>query len=528
MSSQLSPNYSSPTDDSNGPILIAIVLVVMLRLVTLGCPPFLDRTDSRAALISRILTETHNPFNLQLPIEGVLRPYWAKPPLHYWLGAVSQNIFGANEIGARLPSFAAYLLTLAATFLFGRRLTGGTNALRAALILSSTPLFFIVSGLALPDNSLLCFIVAAIYFAHSAITTSANGSGLIPAAFSGAALALGVLVKGPIAIVLVWGAVFAWLVWERACLRELIPEFLVHCFTAGMILVPLFVKLEFINPGYLKYMLVTENFRRFIDSAAAVNFGSVHQSYYGLGIAYGILGFLPWAISILRISWLRGLIRDGDSATKLLICCSVWPLVFFSLTKSTLGTYVLPSLPFLSLLCAKAISVQAYKDAFIRAVLFAMSVAGLVFGMTADIDHEHVIYVLLLTGALAIGGAFGGRQQRYVRLAIGSAIVIATTTFSLNAYLSDRYSTKHILTTLKAAGSGGPSRFVWETPYSAFMYDDALLHRLIAKGNINFCAGTVVSRKKDLHLLARSPEGHVTHQHGKWIWIEDGCDLIVD
>src|SRR5690349_5982865 len=85
--------------------LIALLIVVALRLITLGCPPFLDRTEARAALISKIVLETGDAFNLQSPIDGALKPYWAKPPLHYWLGAIGQSVFGSNELGARIPSF---------------------------------------------------------------------------------------------------------------------------------------------------------------------------------------------------------------------------------------------------------------------------------------------------------------------------------------------------------------------------------------------------------------------------------------
>jgi len=38
-------------------------------------------------------------------------PRYKKPPLMYWLVAVSQRIFGENEVASRLPSLLAVVLT---------------------------------------------------------------------------------------------------------------------------------------------------------------------------------------------------------------------------------------------------------------------------------------------------------------------------------------------------------------------------------------------------------------------------------
>jgi 4-amino-4-deoxy-L-arabinose transferase-like glycosyltransferase len=100
-------------------LTLAVVLLVVARLATLGAYPLMDSTESRYAEIARKMLETGQWLMPQFDY-GV--PFWGKPPLSTWLSAMAMAVFGVNEFAARLPSLLL-LLSCGA-------LVGGVAALR--------------------------------------------------------------------------------------------------------------------------------------------------------------------------------------------------------------------------------------------------------------------------------------------------------------------------------------------------------------------------------------------------------------
>jgi len=90
-------------------IFISVIVLVIFRFILTGASPLLDKTETRYAEIARLMYETNEWIVLQIDY-GI--PFWAKPPLSTWLSAVSFEIFGVNEIAARLPSFLLSIVLL--------------------------------------------------------------------------------------------------------------------------------------------------------------------------------------------------------------------------------------------------------------------------------------------------------------------------------------------------------------------------------------------------------------------------------
>src|ERR1700686_376789 len=59
--------------------------------------------------------------------------YFEKPPLHYWLTALSMTIFGQNEFAARFVGALMGLLTVLLTYHAGRKLFDRRSGIMAAL-----------------------------------------------------------------------------------------------------------------------------------------------------------------------------------------------------------------------------------------------------------------------------------------------------------------------------------------------------------------------------------------------------------
>ena len=73
------------------------------------------------------------------------KPRFNKPPLTYWIVAVSYHIFGVSEWSERLPIVLAALGLIAAAFVIGRTVWNTHAGLWAALVMTTLPRFLMHS-----------------------------------------------------------------------------------------------------------------------------------------------------------------------------------------------------------------------------------------------------------------------------------------------------------------------------------------------------------------------------------------------
>ena len=106
-----------------------------------------------------------------------------KPPLFYWVVAISYKIFGINEFSARLPSALAAIGTVLITYLWGKRLEDRKNGFWAGMVLMASPLFFLISRFCITDMLLTFLSAPASTFSLSNIRKPTTGvrAGLKPA-----------------------------------------------------------------------------------------------------------------------------------------------------------------------------------------------------------------------------------------------------------------------------------------------------------------------------------------------------------
>ncbi len=86
-----------------------------------------------------------------------------KPPLLYWLSALSVRAFGEGTLQVRLPSVLAGAFVACLVFLWARRRNGFPAGLACTLLLIGNPLFHTLGRLALTDMLLLATITAAVF-----------------------------------------------------------------------------------------------------------------------------------------------------------------------------------------------------------------------------------------------------------------------------------------------------------------------------------------------------------------------------
>ena len=146
-------------------------------------------------------------------------PRYDKPILVYWLQAASVALLGPSEWAFRLPSAICATLWAWLTYLFARRYYGPERAAFAAAMLATSLGVFII-GRAATADALLNGLIAASMFAAWLHLSTGRRRWLYAAH---AAIGLGVLAKGPVAILVPFATTFAfcWLrrdlkTWARA------------------------------------------------------------------------------------------------------------------------------------------------------------------------------------------------------------------------------------------------------------------------------------------------------------------------
>src|SRR3546814_1120738 len=171
-------------------------------------------------------------------------------------------MLGVNAFAARLPSWLAtagtiWLLAAYACSHYGKRV-----AKRAALIYCTCSLVYVLSGAVLTDP----FLVLGTTWAMTSLPMAARKPVWYWRYGFFIGLAIGLLAKGPLALVLVAGPLVPWLLWykpARSVLRAL-P------WTTGLLLtaaisIPWYIAADIKTTGFLHYFLVGEHFLRFVD-----------------------------------------------------------------------------------------------------------------------------------------------------------------------------------------------------------------------------------------------------------------------
>ncbi|WKB80920.1 ArnT family glycosyltransferase [Cellulophaga omnivescoria] len=328
-------------------MLIAVLSIVVFRFIITGAIPLLDKTEARYAEISRLMQETGEWVVLQIDYN---EPFWAKPPLSTWMSAVSFELFGVNELTARLPSF---LLGVAMLFILGYFVKKTkVSPLVPALVLVTTPEFLIHMGVVSTDSA-LCFSVMLIMLSFWKSISSDKKTIWNYLFFVG--LGLGFLAKGPLVLVLTGAPVFFWLLLNRKTFFSNLGKlpWIVGLLITIAIALPWYLLTEQRSPGFIDYFIVGEHFNRFLKPGWSGDlYGQPKTQPLGLIWVFMLSFCLPWFYIVLaKIVKFKKRILD-DKYVAFLLFWLFWTPIFFTISKNILHTYILPSTVPMALLIA--------------------------------------------------------------------------------------------------------------------------------------------------------------------------------
>jgi 4-amino-4-deoxy-L-arabinose transferase-like glycosyltransferase len=425
--------------------------VALARLLTLGLYPLTDTTEARYAEVARKMAELGNWVT---PLYDYGVPFWAKPPLTTWLSAISIKLFGVNEFAARLPYFLLAVLIAWLLWQWVRR-SSEKQAQLAVAMMSGTLLYFIASAAVMTDLGLVLGTTLAMRGFWSAFE---QGESKRPKEvwllFIG--LGIGLLAKGPIAVVLSGLPIGLWMLlsgniktsWQR------LPWIKGSLLTLA-IAAPWYVMAEIRTPGFWEYFFIGEHWNRFtVTGWAGDKYGTAHATQRGAIWLFALAAAMPWT-ALLPLLWLGRKTSPALQTTEparysrdfsiYLMAWSVAPCLFFTMSGNILWTYVLPALPAMALLAARWLG-----------------------GDTRTRWVNGVVGVGVLTMALLVA------------------------TFFMREQFNDSWkSAKTVVLAHQAKGAGQPLLFMGDLPYSASFYSqgkaravpgNAELAALVAKG----------------------------------------------
>jgi len=325
-------------------------------------------------------------------LDGV--PYMEKAPLPYWLIAICYLLMGLHDWVARIPTALAAVLLCFVTARYGAWAFGRRAGFYAGLVLATSIGLFLFTRILIPDVMLTLTVTVCFMAFQRALNE--DGEELHPRrwpAILGAALGVGALLKGLIALVVPVGGALVYLLltrrlFERETWRRLRPAIVILIFS--LIAAPWHVLATLRMPPYFNFSMhsgpgeyhgffwfyfINEHLLRFLNLRYPRDYNTVPRLAFWL---LNLLWLFPWSAYLPAAAKLSYKPVDRAGRTRLLALCWAGFLLLFFTFSTTQEYYSMPMYPALALLlgCAmdrdgKLITAGSRTLAFISAAAVA-------------------------------------------------------------------------------------------------------------------------------------------------------------
>lgn len=316
-----------------------VIVAIICYFFNLGKPPVYILDEAKNAQCAREMFERRD--YIVPTFNGELRT--DKPVLHYYFMIAAYKMFGVNEFSARFFSAVFGVLTVISLFWFTRRFLGSRVALFTALVWLASININLEFHLAVPDPYLIFFISTSLFAVYTFLETGKRG--WLWTFY--VCLGLGTLTKGPVAIALPGLIVLLYLLCQwRISFKTLFGEMqpFVGILIILLIAGPWYLAVHNATDGaWTRGFFLEHNFDRF----SAIKEG--HGGFWGLTAVFILLGLLPFAVFIIQTSY-RTFEQIKHPFIQFSSIVAVVFLVFFTISKTKLPNYTMPSYPFYAVL----------------------------------------------------------------------------------------------------------------------------------------------------------------------------------
>ncbi len=303
--------------------------------------------------------------------------YFEKPPLLYWLNALSISLFGQNEFAVRFPSALAGLLGILLTYHIGRKIFGRREGLFSALVLGTSVGFLAQARMNIIDMTLTLCMTASHGCFLIAVQDEEKRKGLYYHLFY-LFSALAILAKGLIGLVFPVAIIFLFVVFTRQWrlftemrLKTGIPLFLI-------VSAPWFILVSVKNPEFPHFFFIHEHLERFLTKVH----GRYQPPWFFIPVLLGCM--FPWSL-FLPVTVHRLKRENTSSVSVPLKFLSLWVIVifcFFSLSGSKLAPYILPVFPAVALLIGRMLSIACEEGGnALKGNVRAIALITVIFGL---------------------------------------------------------------------------------------------------------------------------------------------------
>ena len=309
----------------------------------------LDRFDSAHTLKGRLVACV-TPY-----LYG--HPWLEKPALYYWRAMFVFEDFGVHDWTARLPSASFAFLMIALIYLHMRRFRPGGHLDAALITVACAGIIGFARG-ASTDMQMAAPLAIGLLGWYAWYETDSKFWLFDIYFFTGVAT----LAKGPVAPFLAIAIVvaFAALRREWSILKRSFwwPGALLYF----AIVLPWFIAVQHENPDFFRVFFLEHNLQRFATNRYE------HQQPFWYYLVVVVLSVMPWTVIAIRalIDGIQTSVcewrarhagkcrpcagQPGDAFPEFLVLWALIPIIFFSLSKSKLPGYILPSIPPITIL----------------------------------------------------------------------------------------------------------------------------------------------------------------------------------
>ncbi|MGQ6049126.1 lipid IV(A) 4-amino-4-deoxy-L-arabinosyltransferase [Serratia sp. IR-2025] len=411
--------------------------------------------------------------------------YFEKPVAGYWFNNISQWLFGENNFAVRFGSVFSTGMT--ALLVFALAMLMWRNARRASLAMLmflSMVLVFSIGTYSVLDPMISLWLAAAMVSYYLTLQATSVKGKLGAYALLGLACGMGFMTKGFLALAVPVIAVIPIVIQQRR-IKDLLCYGPVAIVTATLLSLPWALAIAQREPDFWNYFFWVEHIQRFAEDNAQ------HKApfWYYLPILLGAV--LPW-LALLPGALLKGW-RERVQRPELffLLSWAMMPLIFFSIAKGKLPTYILPCMAPLALLMtayaedyAATLRARLFKaNAWLNGLFGLIGIVALVVLSSGLLPKAHLFtaqeWPKVVLGLIAFGGWLlfalvsardNGRQWRWAAacpvllcLVIGYAIPQQVTDSKLpqnfaRATMAELGDSRYVLTDSVGVAAG----LAWE------------------------------------------------------------------